>query len=68
MLMTSLLTAFRLDWGATLQWLFGIERAASGGMPPLTSISCGWRRRRIRDGLEKKDGGANYKGHEDMGV
>ena len=37
MLMTSLLTAFRLDWGTTLQWLFGIERAASGGMPPMTS-------------------------------
>ena len=35
MFMTSLLTAFRLDWGATVRWLFAAESAVSGGMPPL---------------------------------
>jgi hypothetical protein len=35
MFMTSLLTAFRLDWGATVRWLFGMESAMSGGVPPL---------------------------------
>ena len=33
--MTSLLAAFNLDWGSTLRWLFGLQSAASGGMPPL---------------------------------
>jgi hypothetical protein len=35
MFMTSLLTAFQLDWGETVRWLFGFESAVSGGMPPL---------------------------------
>ena len=33
--MTSLLTAFSLDWGATVRWLFATESAASGGVPAL---------------------------------
>ena len=35
MSMTSLLTSFKLDWGASLRWLFGIQKVMSGAMPPL---------------------------------
>jgi hypothetical protein len=35
MFMTSLLVAYRLDWGGTVRWLFAMESSVSGGMPPL---------------------------------
>ena len=35
MSMTSLLTSFKLDWGSSLRWLFGIQKVLSGAMPPL---------------------------------
>jgi hypothetical protein len=35
MAMTSLLASFKLDWGSSLRWLFGIQKVLSGAMPPL---------------------------------
>jgi hypothetical protein len=33
--MTSMLASFKLDWGSSLRWLFGIQKVLSGAMPPL---------------------------------
>jgi hypothetical protein len=33
--MTSLLMSFKLDWGSSLRFLFGVQKVLSGAMPPL---------------------------------